>query len=493
MRAALAQMPADRPTVGRVRALAQEAGILMYAGDFETSRDRAREAIELGRQLEQPAEIALALGVLGVDLAMLGDVEQGIEVFREGQATAESVGSVEGMALAATNLPALLDRIGMAEASLDAAQEGYLLTEQFGVARTYGAILLGYEAKAELALGRWDDADRSTATGLRRGAVDAAAAWLQVNRARLLMLRGEFDEAALLLRRAEGIETRLGGTEYATALLAAEAELAALTGRVDDALAIGELGLQRLAAGGPPDPSLAWVAALVLRAIADAGSRAPSRAEVLTGQIDAAMRAALGRPGIWSDDRALALVALLRAEGQRVARRSSAERWSEVRERWVALGRPYQVAYAAFREAEAHLAARGDRELVAARLAEAAGITAELGAVPLAKLVSTLAGQARISLPTLPAGASPDATGGAPSRPVVGDLTAREAEVLRLVAAGWTNQQIADALFITRKTASVHVSNIMGKLGATNRGEAAALAQRLGIVEDVPLPIGHLP
>jgi DNA-binding NarL/FixJ family response regulator len=62
------------------------------------------------------------------------------------------------------------------------------------------------------------------------------------------------------------------------------------------------------------------------------------------------------------------------------------------------------------------------------------------------------------------------------------DLTAREAEVLRLVAEGWTNQQIADALFITRKTASVHVSNIMGKLGASNRGEAAAIAHRLGIV-----------
>jgi DNA-binding NarL/FixJ family response regulator len=63
--------------------------------------------------------------------------------------------------------------------------------------------------------------------------------------------------------------------------------------------------------------------------------------------------------------------------------------------------------------------------------------------------------------------------------------------VLRLVAAGWTNQQIADALFITRKTASVHVSNVMGKLGASNRGEAAALGQRLGLVIDAPLPVAH--
>jgi DNA-binding NarL/FixJ family response regulator len=63
-------------------------------------------------------------------------------------------------------------------------------------------------------------------------------------------------------------------------------------------------------------------------------------------------------------------------------------------------------------------------------------------------------------------------------------LTEREAEVIRHVAAGRSNQQIADALFITRKTASVHVSNILGKLGVANRVEAAAIAQRLGLRDD---------
>ena len=68
-----------------------------------------------------------------------------------------------------------------------------------------------------------------------------------------------------------------------------------------------------------------------------------------------------------------------------------------------------------------------------------------------------------------------------------GCLTTREAEVIRLLAAGYSNQQIADALFLTRKTASVHVSNILGKLGVENRVQAAAIAQRLGLVaEDGP-------
>jgi DNA-binding NarL/FixJ family response regulator len=68
------------------------------------------------------------------------------------------------------------------------------------------------------------------------------------------------------------------------------------------------------------------------------------------------------------------------------------------------------------------------------------------------------------------------------------ELTAREVEVLRLIAAGWSNQQIADALFISRKTASVHASHIFEKLGAANRVEAAAIAHRLGLDGDPPPP-----
>jgi DNA-binding NarL/FixJ family response regulator len=61
-------------------------------------------------------------------------------------------------------------------------------------------------------------------------------------------------------------------------------------------------------------------------------------------------------------------------------------------------------------------------------------------------------------------------------------LSAREIEVLRLVAAGWSNGEIADRLFITRKTAGVHVTHILDKLGVSNRVEAAMAAARLGLL-----------
>ena len=87
-----------------------------------------------------------------------------------------------------------------------------------------------------------------------------------------------------------------------------------------------------------------------------------------------------------------------------------------------------------------------------------------------------LAAQCALLLKSLDAGKR------APAHP--DSLTAREVEVLRLLAAGKTNRQIAEALTISRNTVLHHVSNIYGKAGVTNRTEAATYAVRMGLTGD---------
>jgi DNA-binding CsgD family transcriptional regulator len=169
---------------------------------------------------------------------------------------------------------------------------------------------------------------------------------------------------------------------------------------------------------------------------------------------------------------ATALAELDRYEG-----RADPDAWAAAAAGWERLGRPYRVAYASFRQAEALMAGDGDREAAAQALRRAAAITGRLGARPLDAEVKALAQRARLRL-------DPDASPPAPAAPTPAEhlgLTPREAEVLALVAAGRSNRQIAEALFISPKTASVHVSNILAKLGVHTRVEAAAVAHRLGL------------
>ena len=116
----------------------------------------------------------------------------------------------------------------------------------------------------------------------------------------------------------------------------------------------------------------------------------------------------------------------------------------------------------------------------------AAELARRFGAQPLSDDITLLARRGRITLDQ--PGDAADAWAGQAqiSEPDRMGLTVRELDVLRLVAAGRSNREIADELFISVKTASVHVSNILGKLGVTSRGEAAAAAHRLRLLDSFP-------
>jgi DNA-binding CsgD family transcriptional regulator len=224
-----------------------------------------------------------------------------------------------------------------------------------------------------------------------------------------------------------------------------------------------------------------------LRAAADAAQRAHDRhvnpselADIYTTgqQFLALTRRSLGRLGT-NFPVVSALAAACEAEFTRLEARADPEQWAALAESWDALSRPYEVAYARWRQAEALLARKASK-LAAGVLRQAHQIAGQLDARPLRHEIERLARRARIDLQ--PPNATVDTTAGLSAATQRG-LTPREQEVLQHLAEGRTNRQIARALFISEKTASVHVSNIMSKLGAANRSEAAAIAHRLRLLE----------
>jgi len=129
--------------------------------------------------------------------------------------------------------------------------------------------------------------------------------------------------------------------------------------------------------------------------------------------------------------------------------------WAQAAQGWERVHQPYQLAYARWREAGAHLGV-ADKRAATAALREAFAVASALGAMPLVADIEALARRARVRLAV-----TDDDDDGAGAG---AGLSPRELEVLALVAAGHTNREIAAQLYISDKTASVHVSHILGKL-----------------------------
>jgi DNA-binding CsgD family transcriptional regulator len=231
-----------------------------------------------------------------------------------------------------------------------------------------------------------------------------------------------------------------------------------------------------------------WLCAKGLRARAELAALARDRrnTEALQDHLSRARSLRAAACGAAAEASAItpnaaAWLALAEAEYTRACGEAESTAWSEAAATWNRLERPPVAAYCRWREAEALVAASASRVAASVPLRDAYTVATRLGARPLAEEVELLAERARLDL------ASPEAESTeAESLEETLGLTPREAEVLTLIARGYTNREIAATLVISIKTASVHVSHILGKLGAANRLEAAAIAHRV-------LPPAHGP
>jgi DNA-binding CsgD family transcriptional regulator/tetratricopeptide (TPR) repeat protein len=494
-RDALAAAERDRPSPASAAPgdgaplMAARAEALRLAGRYEESRAEATAALERARAAGDPSLQAQILSTLGHVVAMLGDEDAAVAALEEARARAEDGGRPDDIARAHLHQAELLSGpLGRLTDAVPVADRGVVRAEELGLGRSYGVALRAVAINTRFRLGRWNETDALLDAALALDPTGAAAIELRLARAKLLVGRGNLAAAVDELDTVERLAVDAAGPRYRVPLLTLRAGLAMWQDRPDYARMAVDEALEDESAHAD-----VWLLAPLLwhglRAEADHATAAWSRrgepagegnrrADELLAQADALL------DGTDTDAPPVrqaveAYVALCRAEHSRLDGAGSIGAWMDAADALRPLGQPYPLAYARWREAEARLAERTRSTAAMAALRDAHRVATELDAEPFRRRIEALAARARIDL-TLPEPAADEDAGvpGAVPAPLR-SLTARELDVLRLVAAGQSNRDIGEELFISQKTVSVHVSRILAKLGVRSRVQAAALVHQL--------------
>ncbi|TVT35823.1 AAA family ATPase [Amycolatopsis rhizosphaerae] len=436
-RAAVRTAPDGHPA--RPYLLNSLAARLMDVPDPE-AREVAQEALTAARRAHDEVAEVPALITLAVLDARLGDLDAQLPRLARARALAEGMNTPRLRLRALHAESSLLQAFGRLDAAISTARAGLAVARETGLARGCGHEHAIDLVGALISSGDWDEALESAEHALELAPPPTHLAHLLCLKGFLALQRGDLDAAAASLHRARELAGE-GGTFTQGPLFLArlEADLALAGDRPEEAREV-----VRQALTSPfilVSNRFTWPL-LVLGA--RAGFTEPMPEPRVAGPVQRA----------WS----------LTFEAERSRSRAA---WAEAVDAWEELGQPLRIAQAQYGLAEAALGA-GDREAAETAIRRAAGLTELLGARLLGDRLADLARRARIPVTSKPV-------------PRFG-LTPRESEILRLVADGLGNREIAERLFISAKTASVHVSNILGKLGVSNRVAAAATARRLGLV-----------
>ena len=492
-REAVRLVPDEPPTPERARVLAALGGALMGAGLWAESRVLCEAAIACAVAAGAASEESRARNMLGSDLVALGDVEGGIEELRKATRIATQTGPANTLIIGHFNLAVNLLAVGRLEEALHEAEAGCVVARDAGLERRFGQDLVALQGDVLLRLGRVPEASGMIADGLAFDRSGVGSVYLSTVAAWHAALNGDAAEAD---RRLAALDLEAIDPDIAAYAAGVGAEAYGWAGRHADALAIADTGLGRLE--GLDD--VLWTAPLIalgLRAAAELAEGARVQRHSGSAEVDAAT---LGRLRTRLEDIAPRVattvgrgwVALSRGELGRIEDADDEAAWAAAIAAFDDVPEPLVAAYARVRAAEAALRSQGLRANVSTLLGDAATVAADAGARPLVDAVAALAGRARIVLPARDGGGVPAAEATLPGvvAPLPEDpraaamglgLSAREVEVLELVVAGMSNGEIADRLFITRKTAAVHVTHILDKLGVANRVGAAMIGARVGM------------
>jgi DNA-binding CsgD family transcriptional regulator len=474
---ALAMLPEDERE--------ERPALLGWLSRSRFLRGRFRSALEEGEQAlaaavetgNRIAEVEV-LNTLGMSLIALGDVEEGEARLRRSIDIAREIDDIDSLCYAYSNLADMLNLRGCTQEALEIAREGLAVpSRRMGL--NQGWLLLTL-SEVEFDAGEWEEArahlgpPASEGTGL-----------LQIFRllreAEIALGEGDDDRAAELLEQAEPSVARSSEPQWIGSLGSLMAELRRRTGDLAGARAAADNALDRIELCTDDVMRIARVTAAGARVEADYAQRArdlrekkDERDAVARARIHAQRLRAVAQDGgpvekAWNT---VGAAELARARG-----RNDATLWAKSARAWDDIGRPYQVAHSRWREAEA-LVEAGDRLAAVESAREALEIAERLGAGWLRDEVGALCDRARLELSANGASANGDAASDEPDSDPFG-LTPRERQVLALIAEGATNRQIGAALYMAEKTASVHVSRILGKLGVRSRTQAAAVAHRM--------------
>jgi DNA-binding CsgD family transcriptional regulator len=462
----------------------ERASLLAWLSKTSFLRGRFRTALSDGEEAlaaavaagDRDAEVEV-LNTLGMTQIALGDVDEGVKCLRRAIELSREMDDLNEVGYSYGNLADLLNLRGRTREALETAREGVAaMPRRMGTSHEWLQLTL---SELEVEAGDWERA-REHLVGSPSRLTGILLIFRLLREAELALGEGDDERAARRLEEAEPLVERSSEPQWIGSLGSLLGELRRRQGDLSAARAAVEHALDRIELCTDDVMRIARVTAVGVRVEADFAQRARDLREK-RDERDAGARArvhvqrlrAVAQEGgpverAWS---AVGAADYARARG-----RNDPTLWAKAARHWDAIERPYLAALVRWREAEAYV--EGGERAAAAEPARVALETAQrLGAAWLAGEVAALCDRARIDLdPDSDRRASTDGDG---AEPDPFGLTARERQVLALIAEGATNRQIGAALFMAEKTASVHVSRILSKLGVRSRTQAAAVAHRM--------------